>query len=194
MGYAISWICVQGGEPVAVKTALALEHVSAAREPFEAQYTGLDLGRRGYLVAINETADPLIEDAEIQSLSQRWKVITCQVEEHVMHSISQCWSGGKKIWRVEHNAQLGLTHLRAEGDLPKGFGTIKQNALEQQAGKDDVDHIFEVPCLLAWRLTGFKHDRGFVMGRSGIIEELARSPLLQAGGQNRKMGAWWKFW
>jgi hypothetical protein len=196
MGFAISWLCVQGNEPSAVRTALSLEHVGPADEPFEAQYTGFDLGRRGYLIAINDTVDPLVEDASLRSLSSRWKVIACQVEEHTMHCISQCWSNGRKDWHVEHNAQLDPMHLEANGNLPVQFGAIKDKAFGwQKATKDhEVDYIFEIPSLVAWRLTGFKHDRGFVLGRLRLIEELAASVSVQAGPQHRKAGAWWKFW
>lgn len=195
MGFAVSWICVQGHEPSAVKDALSLEHVGTVEEPFEAHYTGLDLGRRGYLIAINETIDPLVEDAAIQSLSTRWTVIACQVEDHSMHCVSQGWSNGKKDWLIEHNAQLGLMHLSAIGDVPAQFGPIKKQAFErQQASDDDIDHLFEVPSFVAWRLTGFKHDRRYVLRRGKSFEDLSPIKLAQAGRQNRKNGEWWKFW
>ena len=83
------------------------------------------------------------------------------IEEHVMFCSSTSWWNGKLEWRVQHEAEKGVTHLHVSGTPPDDLETLRQGALARQLCHDDeigVDYVFDVPLELAKRVVGFRHD------------------------------------
>lgn len=192
MGFAISWVCLKGKTRTGILDMLELHPVASNCRPFESMYVGMDFGPRGYIVAINDTCPAILDDEVLRTLSRDCKAVTCQVEEHVMHAISKGWKDGELTWQVEHNCQIASTHLEISGRPPKYLKGIVDWADKMQRSDEDnpPDYIFEVPCLLAWRLTGFKHDRISQFAGSRPSEEL----IAPKGSRFGAKQPWWKIW
>lgn len=79
----------------------------------------------------------------------------------------------QRVWSVMHDAQKGIDHLEAEGEMPAGFEQIRRELLAQQdaEGNDgDVDYIFDIPVETAKLVSGFSYNEtepegGFVVLR-----------------------------
>jgi len=86
----------------------------------------------------------------------------CLVEEHVLASSAEFWSGGTRMWWISHEGENGPKGLLTDGDLPECFSSIRSEMEEAQraeGGDDaDVDYIFEIPLRVAQSMVGFKHD------------------------------------
>ncbi len=96
-----------------------------------------------------------------------------------MYASAALWRAGACHWRVKHDAQEGIYHLEAEGQLPPDYEGIRRDCLAEQdaEGGDEaeVDIVFEVPLRLARSLCGFKHDEPMPAGESVSFEELKPS-------------------
>ncbi|MCO5052794.1 MAG: hypothetical protein M9920_10870 [Verrucomicrobiae bacterium] len=105
----------------------------------------------------------------------------CLVEEHIMASSVELWSGGKRKWWLSHEGENGPKGLSIDGELPESFPAI-QKAMERAQiaeGGDDagVDFIFEIPLKVAQAIVGFKHDEkcGHLVGDHFVIMSLGGS-------------------
>ena len=108
-----------------------------------------------------------------------------------MHSSASLWRDGSEVWSASHNGDQLVFDLTTSGTLPDSFQELRDRIWAKQESEGgeraDVDHIFEIPLLLAKELTGFKHD--------GDREALVGIPVAfddedpRAGRQ-----PWWKLW
>jgi hypothetical protein len=108
------------------------------------------------------------------------------------------WRNGKQVWRLEHDGQQSIEHIRASGQLPEEYAGIEKASAEQQAEaggkKADVDFFFEIPVETAKSLVGFRHDEaGLAADHFEILEaDLAVAQLGAVRRQTEK--PWWKIW
>lgn len=121
--------------------------------------------------------------AALAALSERADVLRCQVNETVMWSSAALWSGGRPVWTLAHAGDAGdVFDLRIEGTPPEEFAAIRDRQIALQRTDDgEVDHIFDVPLLVARVVTGFKHDeavRPGDFGRFHLIVPPSRPGLL----------------
>jgi hypothetical protein len=148
--------------PESVRDALGLRATDTREQIPEADITGVELPGGWYMVVSNRDGLHLTSDEVLARLSTVGEAIACFVEEHVMFSSAARWQSGRRVWSVEHDAQRGIEHLIAEGDLPPKFASIRDELRSKQeaAGgrKADVDYIFDVPVALVYDLTGWRHD------------------------------------
>ena len=161
MGVSISWLAVKDMEPEAVHKQLGLlssrEFDSDPKHPF----LGRLLPSGWYLVVANRCDHPIVLDEMLSAISVHSRVVAATVEEHVMSCSSTSWWNGQLEWRVQHEADKGVTHLQVSGTPPDDLETLRQGALARQLCHDDepgVDYIFDVPLDLAKRVVGFRHD------------------------------------
>ena len=165
MGYSISWLAVKDADPDAVRKQMGLVH-SGKFDGFyslpEHSVLGGVLETGWYLVIRNRCDDPMVSDEMLSSLSVGSIVVAASIEEHVMFCCATCWSNGKAIWRVQHEAEKGITDLQVSGAPPAELEDIRQRAFIRQmvegSENADVDYAFDVPLHLAKSLVGFKHD------------------------------------
>ena len=113
-----------------------------------------------------------------------------------MFSSASGWKDGRNCWSITHNAQQGIEHLEAGGELPEAFEAIRNEMLTKQKEENvrmagirrplfrprsvrfsemSVDYVFEIPVAVARELTGYQHDRQ-IPGLTGqAFEVLART-------------------
>lgn len=159
MGWAISWVAVQG--PGDVLGALGLR---AATGPYTyAKRDGYGFGSlpQGWTLIVSRDCDEFLEPKRLQGLKGYSRAISAGLEEHVMYSGAAEWRDGQELWRVEHLAEDGAFHLATNGTLPPAFTAIRDEHFRlQQADGDVVDHVIDVPLKLAERITGFNAAEG----------------------------------
>ena len=157
MGYSLSWLAVRGKDAATVRNALGLRDTGEREEIPDSPLLGADLPGGWYLVFANRC--DFADSAPLAKLSSAADVVTCSVEEHVMYSSAASWNNGRQVWSVIHDAQQGAGHLDAVGELPPGFGPIRDRLWEEQAARGDADYLFDIPVELAKALIGFRHDQ-----------------------------------
>jgi hypothetical protein len=96
----------------------------------------------------------------IAELSNQFDTYICEVNETVMWSSSEFWSGGKQIWKVTHAGDGDdIFNFSQAGTLPASFSELNnKHRANQQNDGEGVDHIFEVPLDLAAMDIGFRHE------------------------------------
>ena len=162
MGYSIGWLAVKSSHPGAVHQALHVRPTTEPDDAFERAIAGVTLST-GWVLLVAQASERVIDPRILSSLSTRWPCVACLVEEHVMASSAAYWSDGVEVWSIDHDANKGILHLDATGQLPGFFASVRDEKMREQQLDDaedegDVDHIFDVPLLVAKQLTGFKHD------------------------------------
>ena len=192
MGFRIGWLAVRGKEAQRIHAELglsAVDHVQADYPPDD-PISGAPLRRGWYLVNFNEYDHPLMRSDRLKRLSEGAELFGCHIHETVMVCSTEYWRDGHGIWRVEHDAQIDLNHLESQTHAPAHrVLALKNRALSLgEADKGEVDHMFDVPMLLAWRDVGFKHDKGLRRARTFNLLSAAE------GGTMDGPKPWWKFW
>jgi len=175
MGYSLSWAALKGGTLDMMCDATGLVSTGKFEEIAESEFVAAALPTFWFLFLWN---DGEIPDEVLKRLSACGKVVSCNVEDHVMLSSASGWSGEKQLWRVEHyGGEKGMLHLETEGNLPNEFGGIRDKFFAQQESSGsahaDVDYVYEIPAELARALTGFRHDqdmRGMGMQPYEVLE------------------------
>jgi hypothetical protein len=101
----------------------------------------LDTGWR--VIWYNEYGRPSLRPEQLGMISREQDVLVCLVEEHVMASSAELWSGVVRKWRISHEGQHGPKGLAADGDLPQSFSTIRREMQDAQraAGGDERTSI-----------------------------------------------------
>lgn len=162
MGFAITWCAIREAAAEEFLNELGLRATGEIEELPESPISiaSLDTGWR--VLWCNEYACPFLRPKDLAGLSSRREVLLCRVEEHVMASSSEMWSGGERQWWLSHEGEGGPKGLDTDGRLPECFAKIRDEMekAQQAEGGDraDVDHIFEIPLKVAQQLVGFKHD------------------------------------
>jgi hypothetical protein len=199
MGYAISWLAVNGKTPEAITEELGLTPTGEMSEYGESLFTARKLPSGWFLLFINQCDHQFVKSNTLATLSKDCEVIASTIEEHVMYCSSELWRDGAQVWRIEHDAQKSIDHIAASGSLPANYPAIeREHATEQkEAGgtKADVDYFFEIPLHTAKDIVGFRHDTvdPAIEDESFMVFELKVVPAI---GHTTKQGnkSWWKFW
>jgi hypothetical protein len=193
MGYSLTWLAVRG-----ISFPAAAERLGLAPTGEVADYAERDVSARpvsgDWSLVVARGSDHRIAAArQLAALSADCEVIACSIEEHVMYSSCELWLRGQRRWRVVHDAQEGIDHLLASGDLPDDFAATRARFADQQDAEDgtDVDLYFEIPLVLAQSRVGFKHDE---VNASEDHEkfQVLRETSPSADDSRRK--PWWQFW
>jgi hypothetical protein len=194
MGYSLSWLAIRL-DAGAAHARLALEATSNAVDPGDAPFVGGALPGGWYLVAAQGCDHEIVSDAFLHTASAGASAVACSVEEHVMFCSAAAWSGGRELWRVSHAGDRDIRSLDVRGEPPPELAAIRdaQAAKQDAEGADpQVDWYFEIPLLLAQRISGFKHDEELPAGAGGFVELRAREPGSPA--PPRPGRPWWRFW
>ena len=192
MGFAISWLAVSGKDPDQVLKELRLNRTGESEEIPESQISAAQLPNNWFLVFINEFDSPFVSANSLASLSTNCKVVSCQIEEHVMFSSAAFYSNGIETWRVAHDAQVGIFNLSTSGQLPSEFAGIYTSLKVQQEGaggdEADVDYIHDVPVTLAQVVSSFRHDED-IPGAEAVLFEVLAQDIAKAASKS-----WWRLW
>jgi hypothetical protein len=182
VGYNMSWICVDGISPEALYEALDLAPTGETPDRWDlglshVPWAGATL-KSGWCAVFGSDHSVLnltMDTNCLERLPANSRSIVCSVMEIVTISSASLWQGGRQIWEIEHQGDLGITHLEASGDLPPEFADIRDIAMDKaraflnrlesckpgQWGDDDEwtgDSVFNVPIDTAAAITGFRHD------------------------------------
>ena len=181
MGYSITWCAVPEGHAEALLAHLKLSPTGEVEEIPESPVSNAKLDTGWRILWCNKYAWPLLRANELSEISKNYAVLMCLVEEHVMASSSELWSGGKREWWISHEGENGPKGLSFDGVLPDCFSTIKsqmEKAQLAEGGEEaDVDYIFEIPLKVAQTIVGFKHDEDcphMVDGHFSVLSEIGR--------------------
>ena len=162
MGVSISWCAVreEAAEPFLQDLGLT---PTGDTEEFPASLISVaKLDTDWRVLWYNKYGCPFLTPEHLSRLSISRDILFCLVEEHVMASSAELWSGGKRLWWLSHEGEGGPRGLACEGKLPEFFPAIREKMEEQQraAGGDHagVDYLFEIPLKVAEGIAGFKHD------------------------------------
>ena len=186
MGYSISWLAVKGKTADSVLQELGLISSGRMADFGTAPFTGRDLPSGWFLLVLKGCDHKFINPESLASLSKNCEVIASSIEEHVMFSSAEQWTGGARVWRVEHVGENGPIQLTTDGALPVDFRSIAdaQKKLQSDDGgeKAGVDHYFEIPLNAAQIIIGFKHDETN-FGENGF-------QVFESSGKKSR----WKLW
>jgi hypothetical protein len=191
MGWSCSWIAVRGQEPDALLNTLGLQRTGELQEIPESRWSAATLPDGWFLVFCAKHCEPkAFKEAALAVLAAGCELVHSSVEEHVMFSSSAYWQEGRKVWEIVHDAQEGVDHLQASGELPPYFAAIRTryfSELEAAGGdQNEVDYIFEVPLEVGAALTRFRHDLDYPTDDPEPFETLRSTP-----GAKKP---WWKIW
>ncbi len=175
MGISISWLAVRGAEKDVVLDALGLVETDERDAfPTESPISGAALADGWYVIVLDRYGHALVNDDTLRRVSEVGEVVAGAAEEHVMSSYSCGWQHGQGVWAVMHDAQMGIDHLEAEGEMPSGFDQIRDHLLAQQEAEGwsepEVDYVYDIPLDTAKLVSGFswsetEPEDGFVVLR-----------------------------
>ena len=124
---------------------------------------------RGYLLFLNDPWHPFTKTEALATLSERYEVLGCRIEEHNMSSAAFCWKNGTCAWSVVHAAERDVRNLKVTGNPPAELQLLLASANELQDKERkpfpwrmmsaEFDHFFPVPIDLAAASTGYQHDK-----------------------------------
>jgi hypothetical protein len=182
MGFSVTWCAVREERAEQFCERLGLKPTGETEEFLESltSMAKLDTGWR--VVWHNKYACPYLRPQDLGKLSVDQDVLLCLVEEHVMASSAELWSGGKRKWWLSHEGEKVPKGLVVDGDPPAVLPAIRKEMEELQLaeGGDDagVDYIFEIPLRVAQSLVGFKHDEDcahLIGGRFTVMSRVAKT-------------------
>jgi hypothetical protein len=162
MGFAITWCAVREEGAQKFLDELDLSPTGEVEDIPESLVSAAKLDTGWRVIWYNEYGCPFLRPDDLRTLSKSQDVLMCLVEEHVMASSAEFWSGGVRIWWISHEGENGPKGLSTDGTLPGTFSSIRIDMEEAQraAGGDDADadYLFEIPLRVAQSIVGFKHD------------------------------------
>lgn len=185
MGFRICYIASRA-TPGQLAHSLGLSTEETCQEvPEQEDWIGR-LKKSGWTVLWSEAEDFGQQvTAQVAQLSHAFDTYICEVNETVMWSAAEYWSGGCRVWRLTHAGDGGdLLDLTETGALPEAYSRLKDDARSRQrAEREGVDHIFDVPLDLAALDFGFRHDDWLEPGEVGGFVVI-RKPCESGRAQN----------
>jgi hypothetical protein len=162
MGFSLTWCAVPQIYGEGFLQALGLVRTGETEKHAQSLITSAQLDTGWQLLLYYQYQCPFLQEADLRRISADHDVIFCLVEEHVMASSSELWSGGKRKWWLSHEGENGPKGLAVEGEPPDSCPPIQDEMERSQAAaggdRANVDYIFEIPLRVAQSLVGFKHD------------------------------------
>lgn len=163
MGFRIAWLAVSGKSKEEALSSLDLVDSGVRDEANESLISVAGFPNGWTILFLKPFDHPLAEEASILQLSKGCNVIVGHVHEGIMYSSVQSYKDGTLVWSISHNAQEGPYDLQTEGNLPDNFADVRAELVAQQetedAGRQMVDYIFNIPLDVGKSLCGFQHDR-----------------------------------
>lgn len=176
MGFRVSLVSVEGKPVSLIHEEYGVLPTGETEEFPESPINGAHLPNGSYLLYIND--DQVPTDRVLRQLSSGATVYYSDINETCMCSRAACWVNGIEAWSVWHDAQQGLKHLEASGDLPKEFSGIKEIMFARQEEPGNCDFIFDIPVEMIKILGGF-HYADFLEGGSDYPYEILKRVKLK---------------
>ncbi|WP_136797317.1 hypothetical protein [Desulfosediminicola ganghwensis] len=162
MGFSITWCAVRTANEQKILETFELSPTGKTEEFPESAVSMAQLDTGWQVIWCNRYNSPLITEKILADISHDHDVYLCLIEEHVMASSAQFWSGGERKWLISHQGENGPMGIYTAGEIPECFTAIKleMEKLQQAEGGDSavVDYLFEVPLKVAQVFVDFRHD------------------------------------
>jgi hypothetical protein len=182
MGFSITWFAFRASEGEALMRELRLAPTGETDDGPDSLIATARLKNGWQVLWYTKYGCRFLQEADLKRLSARSEIVRCLVEEHVMASSSELWSGGLRKWSLSHEGENGPRGLAVEGKPPACFPDVRREMETTQAAKGgdkaEVDYIFEIPLLVAKNIVGFKHDE-----QCDLMVEPTFSVLTRSGGE-----------
>lgn len=163
MGFKISWYAIQGRTKAAALAISGLVDTGRPGDVSEARYSAAEFPG-GWVIVWSEDCDFASPEHSAQ-FSAHETILSCQVHEGVMDSAARLHENGKEIWSVSYSSSEGCHDLAISGTPPPQLASIRKAQFAKQrehdsraAGRMSVDHLWEVPVILAESICGHRHD------------------------------------
>jgi hypothetical protein len=176
MGFRISWLATQAPVPEVVAA------LGARKSGQSGDFMDFDLsiGRlsNGWTIIWSEDEE-FFDDPCAISLSLSFPLLTCWVNETIMHSRVRSVANGIEKWSIWHEGDEDPTHIGSAGNPPAELSELIADAREQQSADNEVDYLFDVPLIVAEGICGFKHDQ--IINEESSFEELLAQRKSKSG-------------
>ena len=107
MGFSITWCAVREEGAQKLLEQLGLSPTGKIEEFPESLISTAKLDTGWRVIWYNEYGCPFLRPDDLGSISSEQDVLLCLVEEHVMASSLEMWSGGKRKWWISHKGENG---------------------------------------------------------------------------------------
>jgi len=97
MGFSITWCAVREADAQKLLDHFELSPTGEVEEFPESSISTAKLDTGWRIVWCNEYGSPFFKHADLSSISSERDVLLCLVEEHVMASSSEFWSGSEPL-------------------------------------------------------------------------------------------------
>lgn len=174
---SVSWLAVHGAEKDAVFETLGLAQTGERDElPAESPIAGAALDEGWYVVVLDRYGHEFVSNEDVlRRLSRIGEVVAGAAEEHVMCCFSCGWHRGQRLWWTKHDAQLGIHHLGAQGEMPPEFDEIRTRLTDEEraSGSDpDVDYVYDIPIETAQVVCGFSYNETEPVGGFAVLDRV----------------------
>jgi hypothetical protein len=182
MGISLAWISVRGKDKDSVLRELQFAAAEERGDLSDFPLAGSDEQDGAFIISALRCDHPIVRKQTLASLSNGCTIVAGSVEEHVMYSSAALWKNGKLDWSIEHQGDVSDDNMTVIG-TPEGLDEIIRGLLQDDP---EADYHFDVPLLMAKKLTGFKYDETDSCMDGKFQELRAVKPV----------GAkpWWKLW
>lgn len=176
MGYSLSWVAVKGRTDSEIHQSLGLKKTGRHGDYGKQRIVGRMLKKGWYIIIAQGCDDPITRTKTMAMLSKGCEAVACSIEEHVMFSSCAFWKKGKKTWSVTHRGDEGPLDIVKTGKPPESCALLERELIEAQKKEDNenesVDHVFDLPLVMAKQLVGFRHDEEVNEPEDGVYEVL----------------------
>lgn len=164
MGFKISWYAVQGRTKAAALAIAGLVDTGVHEEVPESPYSATEFPGNWVIVWSEDFEFASAE--HLGPLSVDGAILSCQLHEGIMYSAARFHENGKELWSVSHSSWEGLDNLEISGVPPAQLAGIRAEQIAKQREQEpmtesgmSVDHVWDVPVMLAASICGHRHDR-----------------------------------
>ena len=136
MGFRICYIASRATAEQLV-SSLGLSTGETRQDVPEGEWWAARLRKSGWTVLWSEAEDFGQQvTAQVAQLSRAFDTYICEVNETVMWSAAEYWSGGRRVWRLTHAGDGGdILDLTETGSLPEAFFSAEGRRAIKTAGR-----------------------------------------------------------
>ena len=185
MGFSVTWVAVQGHQPVSILAALSLVPTGQTCKYLEHKgITSYQMSSGWYIVFAHGCGHDMASAACLEALSAECTVVACNVEDHVGFWRSELWRGGRSVWSATFTSEDEVEAVEVTGIPPARYAELLRTAESASSSVEGHCHG-DIPMILAKDVTGFLHE-----DIHPEIEE-ARFQILRS---TRPEVPWWRRW
>ena len=154
MGAALSYVAIKDRPDSALLKSLNISELSSGTDLHQLYgakaLNGCDFESGWFVITNYGNPQVLLSPKMLQQLSAKSRLVTCDVEEHVMCSSATGWIDGEQVWSVVYDSQVDDEEIVVTGKLPTGFNEMAAALRKEQS-------FFEIPTELVHNICGFEY-------------------------------------